>query len=293
MAPAAYRAPMALRQRTRTAVLTPAAPPRLTGGHRTDAYVEIGSLTKVLTGTALDRLAADGVLSPDDPVERWLDAPRGTGITLRHLAEHTSGLPRLPPLFLPRRDPYRRFDAAALRSLVGRLDTLATTAPGTAEEYSNFGYAVLGAALAAAAGEPYEQVVQRRVLDPLGIQEMTARPPAERRLTGTSRWGRPRAPWATDGAVLPAGGYWATLPAVAELVRGLLVDQVLGPPALTWRQNGALIWHNGGTRDAQVFAGLHRENRTWVVVHCLDAGPDEADRAGVRLLRDGKADAGR
>ncbi|OKH97394.1 serine hydrolase [Streptomyces sp. CB02923] len=287
---------MALRlwhpRRTRTVVLRPSAPPLTTGGHRTDAYVEIGSVTKVLTGTALDRLAAEGVLTPDDPVDRWLDAPRGTGITLRHLAEHTSGLPRLPPLRLPRRDPYRLFDAAALHSLVGRLDRITTAAPGETEEYSNFGYAVLGAALAAAAGEPYERVVQSRVLDPLGIEEMTTRPPDGRRMAGTGRWGRPRSPWTMTGAVLPAGGYWATPPAVAALVRGLLVDRVLGTPALTWRQNGPVTWHNGGTRDAAVFTGLHRESGEWVVVHCLDGGLDEADRTGVRLLVGEGATAG-
>ncbi|MFI0261422.1 serine hydrolase domain-containing protein [Streptomyces sp. NPDC017056] len=275
---------MALPPRARTAILSSSAPPRLTNGHRTDAYVEIGSLTKVLTGTALDRLAADGVLAPDDPVERWLDAPPGTGITLRHLADHTSGLPRLPPVPLPRRDPYRRFDAGALRSLVARLDTLATAPPGTSEEYSNLGYAVLGAALAAAAGEPYERLVRHRVLDPLGIEEMTARPPGDRRLAGTGRWGRPRSAWTMDGAILPAGGYWATPPAVAALVSGLLAGDVPGPPALTWRQDGPLVWHNGGTRDASVFAGLHRETREWVAVHCLDGGLHAADRIGVRLL---------
>lgn len=283
---------MPLRPRTRTAILSSSAPPRLTNGHRTDAYAEIGSLTKVLTGTALDRLAADGVLAPDDPVERWLDAPPGTGITLRHLADHTSGLPRLPPVPLPRRDPYRRFDAGALRSLVSRLDTLATAAPGASEEYSNLGYAVLGAALVAAAGEPYEQLVRRRVLEPLGIEEMTARPPGDRRLTGTGRWGRPRPAWTMDGAILPAGGYWATPPAVAALVRGLLADGVLGRPALTWRQDGPLTWHNGGTRDASVFAGLHRETGEWVVVHCLDGGLHAADRTGVRLLMGKEAPAG-
>jgi len=36
-------------------------------------------------------------LSLDDPLESFLPAPEGTGITLRRLAEHTSGLPRLPP----------------------------------------------------------------------------------------------------------------------------------------------------------------------------------------------------
>lgn len=71
--------------------------PILTGDHDPDKYVEVGSFTKVITGTLLQQLAAQGTLTLDDPVERWLGVPAGTGITLRHLAEHTSGLPRLPP----------------------------------------------------------------------------------------------------------------------------------------------------------------------------------------------------
>ncbi|WP_283216965.1 serine hydrolase [Streptomyces avermitilis] len=42
-------------------------------------------------------MAAAGVLELDDPVERWLPAAPGTGITLRHLAQHTSGLPVCRP----------------------------------------------------------------------------------------------------------------------------------------------------------------------------------------------------
>jgi D-alanyl-D-alanine-carboxypeptidase/D-alanyl-D-alanine-endopeptidase len=39
-------------------------------GHALDAFVELGSLTKVLTGTALVRMAAANVLRLDDPLER-------------------------------------------------------------------------------------------------------------------------------------------------------------------------------------------------------------------------------
>ncbi|MGJ5948488.1 serine hydrolase [Streptomyces neyagawaensis] len=42
------------------------------------------------------RLAAEGTVDLDDPAERRL-YPRGTGITLRRPADHTSDLPRLPP----------------------------------------------------------------------------------------------------------------------------------------------------------------------------------------------------
>ncbi|MFF1281894.1 serine hydrolase domain-containing protein [Streptomyces sp. NPDC058299] len=110
-----------------------------------DRYVRTGSLTKPLTGTVPTRMAEAGTVGLDDPVERWLPAPPGTGVTLLNPARHTSGLPRLPP-GLGRRDPY-----AAFPRLVRGLDTVAVRPPGE-EEYSDLGYAVLGAALAAAGG---------------------------------------------------------------------------------------------------------------------------------------------
>lgn len=84
-------------RRTPTCVLSDAASPEVSDGHGVDRFVEIGSFTKVITGTALTRMAAAGVLSLDDPVERWLPAVPGTGITLLHLARHTSGLPACRP----------------------------------------------------------------------------------------------------------------------------------------------------------------------------------------------------
>lgn len=174
-------------------VLSSSAPPRVEHGHDPELCVQIGSLTKPLTGTLLVRLAAAGALELDDPLERFLPVPAGTGITLRHLATHTSGLPRLPP-GLDRRDPYVPFDAAALDALVRRLDTLVTGAPGEREEYSNFGYAVLGSALAAAGGAPYEHLLTEFVLSPLDITQVTSAPPPERRLVARGLLGRPLRP---------------------------------------------------------------------------------------------------
>ena len=63
----------------------------------------IGSISKSFTGLALLALRDDGVLQLDDPLAKWIpeasglvyptrDSPR---ITLRQLAKHTSGLPRM------------------------------------------------------------------------------------------------------------------------------------------------------------------------------------------------------
>ncbi|MFJ8696337.1 serine hydrolase domain-containing protein [Streptomyces roseolilacinus] len=267
-------------------VLRPGRQPHVEHGHDPALFVEIGSLTKVLTGTALVRAAAAGLLDPDDPVERWLPAPPGSGITLRHLMEHTSGLPRLPPgLRGPGRDPYAPFTAEALGGMLTRLDRLAENPPGRHTEYSNFGYAVLGAALAAATRQPYEELLRTHVLEPLGVaDEVTASPPADRALRARGRFGGVRAGWTMDGAILPAGGMWATPRAMAAVVTGLLVERRLGDPASAWQTADRLRWHNGATRDASAFAGAFTDSGEWVLVHRLGGRPQDTDRIGVDLL---------
>ncbi|CAM5395033.1 serine hydrolase domain-containing protein [Streptomyces aurantiogriseus] len=278
-----------LARRIPTCVLSDAAPPAVADGHAVDRFVQIGSLTKVVTGTALTRMAAAGVIALDDPVERWLPAPPGTGITLLHLARHTSGLPRVPA-GLGLRDPYAAFDRPALHRLLTGLDTLVTRPPGQEEEYSNLGYAVLGEALTAASGASYEELVTEYVLRPLDITEMAASPDPDRRLLAPGRFGRPRRPWTMDGAILPAGGLWATPRAAADLVVRLLLERRLGEPAPSWQISGTLRWHNGATGDASLFGGATDDGR-WVLVHRLNAVPSDTDRAAIAVLQQGRTGA--
>ncbi|MFJ6667973.1 serine hydrolase domain-containing protein [Streptomyces sp. NPDC091383] len=267
--------------RVPTCVLSSFQAPLILHGHDPDRFVQIGSLTKPLTATVLTALAGRGVLALDDPIERFLPAPGGTGITLRHLAEHTSGLPRLPG-GIRGRDPYAGFDERALDAVVRRLDTLATAPAGSAEEYSNLGYALLGAALVAATRTPYEELLRRHVLDPLGITDVGADPPADVRLCRRGLFGRPGRPWTMTGAILPAGGLWATPRATARLVTGLLVERGLGEPAPGWQRTGRLLWHNGATRGASVFAGV--VPRGWIVVHRLTGASDATDKLAMDTL---------
>ncbi|MFE9348040.1 serine hydrolase domain-containing protein [Streptomyces olivaceus] len=266
-----------------TCIFSSSEAPRASHGHALDAYVQIGSLSKTLTATALAQLVSESLIQMDAPLEHLLPVPPGTGITLKHLAQHTSGLPRLPPN-VKGRDPYAAFDAAALDNVLRSLDTLITTPSGDTDEYSNLGYAVLGAALTAAAGMPYEELVHRHVLAPLGITEISSAPPRERRLHSRGLFGRPRRPWTMDGAILPAGGFWATPRATADLVTALLVDRRLGEPALSWQRAGTVLWHNGATGDASVFAGATQDGR-WAMVHRLTGRADRTDELGVETLQ--------
>ncbi|MFG3256203.1 serine hydrolase domain-containing protein [Streptomyces sp. NPDC048172] len=257
-------------------------------GHDPDRYVQIGSLTKPLTGTLLSCLARAGRIGWDDPVEKWLDAPSGTGITLRHLALHTSGLPRLPPQVPGRRaDPYAAFDAEALGGGgIARLSSLVLRPPGAQEEYSNFGYAVLGAALEAAGEDTYEELLRTHVLRPLGVDDgrVTARPPAgDAVLPPRGRWGRRRSAWTMSGAVLPAGGLWATPRALAEVVTGLLVRRTLGEPSLSWTRSGPGYWHDGSTGGYATFAAVRDDGR-WAVVSRIGGRADTANKIGLQAL---------
>ncbi|MFJ6996957.1 serine hydrolase domain-containing protein, partial [Streptomyces sp. NPDC003090] len=269
----------------------PGREPRVEHGHDPALFVEIGSLTKVLTGTALVRMAAAGLLDVDDPVERWLPAAPACGITLRHLMDHTSGLPRLPPgIGGASRDPYAPFTDQALAAMLPRLDRLAAHPPGRHTAYSNFGYAVLGAALVAAAGRPYGELLRAHVLEPLGVAgEVTVAPPAGRSLRARGRFGRTLAGWTMDGAILPAGGLWATPRALASVVSGLLVERRLGEPATAWQRADRLLWHNGATRHASAFAGARTDSGDWVLVHRLGGRPEDTDRLGAALLTENRS----
>ena len=248
---------------------------RVTNGHDAGRFVEIGSLTKVLTGTVLARLATAGELGFDTPLEECLDeVPRGTGITLLHLAEHTSGLPRLPvgltgSLTAPPDDPYAGFTETALRESLRDLDRLTAGRTGR-EEYSNLGYAVLGLALTTVTGCSYQRLVDTHVLVPLGLGagSMTATPPEGRRLVPRDLFGRPRPLWTMTGAILPAGGLWSSCRTLADLVVALLVERRLGEPAPSWQRGPSLRWHDGATRGSSVVAAAYDDGR-WILVHRL------------------------
>ena len=158
---------------------------------RPDSVYEIGSITKVFTSLLLVEMAERGELRLDDPVNDYLPdgvelglGPTGLPITLAQLAQHTSGLPRLPANMGAAAQsiiqPYANYDNDDLWAAVdgfttfqpGGDDDEQATTPRRRDivfDYSNLGSALLGQALAQAAQQPYEQLVAERILQPLGM----------------------------------------------------------------------------------------------------------------------------
>jgi CubicO group peptidase (beta-lactamase class C family) len=135
----------------------------------------IGSITKMFTALMLEQLVEAGQVHLSDPVEKYfpeLKAVQGRiagapPITLIQLATHTSGLGREPD----NTDTYVTGAVAGWeKTLLAALPhTHYILEPGTRFAYSNIGYAVLGAALSRAAGEPYTSYVPKHIFEPLGM----------------------------------------------------------------------------------------------------------------------------
>ena len=125
---------------------------------------EIGSVSKSFTALALMQLAAEGKFDPAKPITASLPwfaiQSKYRPITGQDLLTHTAG-------FSADRDDV---PSSAAQAYVVRERT-AGSAPGTYWSYSNVGFQVLGYALTHIAGKPSAQVVQERLLTPLGMTE--------------------------------------------------------------------------------------------------------------------------
>jgi CubicO group peptidase (beta-lactamase class C family) len=290
------------------------------------ADFEIGSVSKGLTGLLYADALSRGELSPGTTLGERLplgDCP-AAGVTLASLTRHSSGLPRLPrqagtlrrtlALMLRGTNPYGESLAELLQQarLVRRLG-----AP--QPRYSNFGFELLGHAVAAGAGMSFQELLHERLTGPLGLGSVYApATPAEVRstaVTGRSRSGKVMQPW-TGEALAPAGGIRASISDMARLVQALLdgtgqdgsgrhgsgqaatapglaaldpVANFTGPAArigaawMTLNAKGrAVTWHNGGTGGFRSWVGLDRKAGAAVVLLTATAAP--VDRHGFRLL---------
>jgi D-alanyl-D-alanine-carboxypeptidase/D-alanyl-D-alanine-endopeptidase len=149
-----------------------------------NSIFRIGSISKVFCGTALGALVVDGKVELTDRLQDHIDAgvtvPEKDGRALRllDLVAQTSGLPRESPRpDAAPDDPFSTNTKEAAFAALARDPYL--FAPGSSALYSNFGYDLLGIALAHASDKPYADLLKERVLDPLGVKDTAFNPPAD------------------------------------------------------------------------------------------------------------------
>ena len=155
---------------------------------------DIGSITKTFTATVLADMVLAGEVGLDDPMGRYLPdsvtvpTRGGAEITLRDLATHRSGFPRMGHRPANMATPYTDFTEEMAYAF---LDTVELrSVPGSEYRYSNVGFNVLAFVLGRAVGIPYPDLLRERVLAPLGMDRTGYGPEGE--VAELAVWGHER-----------------------------------------------------------------------------------------------------
>lgn len=139
-----------------------------------DTIYDLASLTKVIaTTTALMRLRDAGELRLDDSIAEYIPYGEFSGITIRHLLTHTSGLAAW--------NSYYTW-ATSLDGVFARCaEDAVVRAPGERWVYSDFGFMMLGRVVEKISGGPLDVHCKETIFDPLGMVDTMFKPPAELR----------------------------------------------------------------------------------------------------------------
>lgn len=273
---------------------------------------EIGSISKVFTGILLAQQTVDGDLSLDTHVNDLLPddikvpVKGEQEITLGHLTDHTSGLPRMPNNFSPANplNPYADYTVDQMYDFISGYQPVRNV--GASYEYSNLAQGLLGHVLARKKEQPYEALMIQTIADPLAMKDT--------RITFTERMKGNLAQPHSGGQVVEnwdiptlagAGAIRSSTADMAKFIAANLgyMDTPLkkamelshqprhdkageNSVGMGWHirkgSQGDVIWHNGGTGGYRTFAGFVKETRRGVVV--LTNSSQGSDDIGFHLL---------
>lgn len=250
-----------------------------------DSIFRIASMTKSFTAGCVLHLRDRGQLGLDDPVRNhvpeltdWdppaVDTPP---VTLRQLLSMSSGLPA-DDAWADRQLGSRRED---LSRLLASKPVFAWT-PGTAFEYSNLGYAILGRVIENVTGGGYQEFVGHRLLRPLDLASTTFAQdgvPAARLASGYVRREGNFVLEGSDasGAMAAIGGLWSSVRDLSRWISGFLEAF----PARDDPDHDHPLARSTRREMQQV----HRMSPTLVHTHALDEAPRvEAGGYGLGLF---------
>jgi CubicO group peptidase (beta-lactamase class C family) len=217
---------------------------------RPDAMFWIASQSKPITAAAFMMLVDEGKVSVDDPVEKYLPEFKrlmvaveqdenhvllrkpAHPVTVKNVLSHTSGMRFSSPMekptldMLPLRDAVRSYAMMPLQH-----------EPDTKYQYSNAGINTAARILEVVSGMPYEEFMQKRLFDPLGMKDTTFWPNPEQ----VGRLAKPYKPNAAKDGLdettisqltyplpdrrrqpMPAGGLFSTAADVARFCQMVL-----------------------------------------------------------------------
>lgn len=141
------------------------------------SQIRTASVAKVITATALGKLATDGLLNLDTPIGEYmpyLNAPYAQ-LTARQIASHTAGIPHRPASKRAKAKHYQEVK----ETLVLFKDLPLLFEPGMAYQYSSLGYNLLAILIEEISGKPYVDYMKYDIFQALGMTQTFPDNPTE------------------------------------------------------------------------------------------------------------------
>ena len=281
-----------------------------------DKVFAIGSLTKVMTSTILAELVTQNKIKLDDKINPYYAFPFKDNIQIhfQDLANHTSGLPRLPSNLEvdDDTDPYKEYDAAKLEEyLKNSLELEHANNSGKVPHYSNLAVALLGQSLSQSQNKDFAELLNEHVFKKYGMKNSyTSLDQAAKQLVPAfDAQGKEIITWAFD-TFLPAGGVLSTASdltrfaqaqldaknAAVQLTQQATTEQAgsyqLG---LGWfvreQDNGTkIIWHGGNTagHSAILMIDLNKKKAVTILANVAAVHPEmgNIEKLAAQLLQE-------
>jgi CubicO group peptidase (beta-lactamase class C family) len=137
---------------------------------RIDDAFQLSSDSKMFTAEAVMLLKADGKLDYDDDIRKYIPEFPYAGVTIRHLLNHCSGLPRYDSMadeFWP--DRRKPFSNEALIAMLAEKTPEPYGTPGGGYFYNNINYALLASVVERVSGQHFEDFMRERIFEPCGM----------------------------------------------------------------------------------------------------------------------------
>ncbi|MDI1325135.1 MAG: serine hydrolase [Algoriphagus sp.] len=141
---------------------------------QTSDVFELASVSKQFTAMMVMMCKEKGMLDFEDPVTKYLDIPY-TGITIRNLLTHTSGLPDYQAIMDQHWDKSKVAGNADILEYLRKYQPSMLAAPGEKYEYSNTGYVLLASIVEKASGRDFIELTREWIFRPLGMKNTDIR----------------------------------------------------------------------------------------------------------------------
>lgn len=251
---------------------------------------EIGSLTKVFTSTVLASLVTDKKLKLSDEINGFYPFPfkNNSWFTFESLANHTSGLPRLPENInlSDISNPYQNYGIEQLHDYLKNVLNVKSDAE-KKYAYSNLGAGLLGHTMAVSQKTTFTQLLQKRIFDRFKMNNSytNSKGLGSKLVSGLDADGQSVSNWDFD-VLFGGGGILSTTEDLSKFAaaqfaaenKDLALTRIptftisekmkigLGWHILKSQNGNNFFWHNGGTAGYSSSMAIDIDSKTAVVI---------------------------